>query len=901
VFASFPCFLFPLSFFSAPSTFPFTFSDHSRWGIPNVEVTRKVHQREAHSPVMNPFNSFGKSPNEPLSQVYTIDRDWVKWVSLNHDVDALPAEISLYKDHPERDWSNEQTLESGRYKDLEWACEPDWFRIDTWWRGWIPTGGGSDFNPWYLDLDTLLPYVIIDDRFAFNEEIKARMKLSIEELQTGVDALIVTRILDCDLPGPPRYDTSILDGTFPTLRDLRVESANAKRAALDRAGWIRWWANTVPDSYFAAPTCVQDLLHFGLSDAFIYRGFVIDLCRDWQAFDISLCLHYHVPIFYAWGFDERNDERFCRLHPRLLELSEDGQSLDHPTESLPINDELTRAAAASWKYDDYLTNIYSQAPTGLSTYDSHSTFTVIDFEGWGRRRIEAKLAPSYASKFHFTTSTDEVTGDPVVVFWRWRPREVPDLEDLPARDETRSQLLERQSGLWVIRGIFAQALAPSITRRFNVITGALEHDNSSSLERRLAKRAWDSSSQREDDDMMSIDAVNERGETSTRPLTERIEGRALHRRERGNAARPSLSNITTWKNFSERARSQRSRSPARRYPLVNTLPPRERPARMFRDAFREIAGKLTYTETLFTQVDVSAWNGQYLVSGYLHVPDWRAQIRMRFFANCLDSVNHIYSILSIAIEHKLSFQIGIRVEDFRFFHTDTISVVDQRLLKTMYKPGFIETPFSYTSPSAFLNAYMGKMADILRRPHARAFIGLGGPFSWLAQRWGGEELVARFMEGPSIQVTRHFSGQTDSGEDQCLGIHWDRVSDQEVEFLFGYIPADKWNPERWLYPPVSILEESCDHWSGEWNIGMEEIFRHVTSQVTRNPPTAAPKSRRGWMDFLRSYNRGRKAPAFVATERHFLDAKRGIQVAGLPANWNRQKISSLVIPEYSIL
>jgi len=147
---------------------------------------------------------------------------------------------------------------------------------------------------------------------------------------------------------------------------------------------------------------------------------------------------------------------------------------------------------------------------------------------------------------------------------------------------------------------------------------------------------------------------------------------------------------------------------------------------------------------------------------------------MRFFANCMDSINHIHSILSIAIEHKLNFQVGIRVSDFHLFNAEPpLSVVDQRLLKAMYKLGFIETPLVYASPSVFLNAYIGKVADMLRWPHARVFIGLGGPFSWLAQRWGREEMVARFMSGPSIQVTRHFSGQTDSAEDHCLGIHWD--------------------------------------------------------------------------------------------------------------------------------
>lgn len=567
-----------------------------------------------------------------------------------------------------------------------------------------------------------------------------------------------------------------------------------------------------------------------------------------------------------------------------------------------LDNELVGPAAASWLYDDYLIRSDPDVTGSLSTYDSNSKFTVIDFEGWGRRFIHEDQAPLYASQFHFTTSTDEDTGYPVVVFWRWKPREQISQRALLEKKETRYDVQDRRSKLWHIRQVFTPELAPSPSRSFNIITGSPIHGDSASLEKRLAERAWDSASNRHTDgDDMSLDAHSEADPGEVRPLRERIKGRVAYQQSQAFTARPSLSNMTTWKNFADRSRSRRSRSPTARAPLLGSVPPHERPAQIFRNAYRELAGKLTYTDRLFTPVDTSAWNAQFLSLGYLHVPDWRVQVRLRFFANCVPSIRHVRAILTIALEHRLSFQVGIKFTDFHFFEATSLSQIDQRLVKAMYKPGFSEPALSYALPSAFVNAYIGKMADILRRPHARAFIGLGGPFSWLAQRWGGDELVKRFMEGPSIQVTRHFSGQSDSTEDQSLGIHWDRVSDQEIEFLFGYVPADKWNPERWLYPPTSILEDECHHWSGEWNVGMEEIFRHITSQVSRNPPTATPKTCRGWIEFLRSYNRGRKAPKFIPTERHFLDAKGGIQAAGLPANWNRQRINSILIPEHAIL
>ena len=84
---------------------------------------------------MADFNNFRSLANDSLITIYSVEHDWMTWVSLNSNVDLIPTEINLYKDHPKRDWANEQTFESGRYKDLEWAREPDWFQIETWWKG----------------------------------------------------------------------------------------------------------------------------------------------------------------------------------------------------------------------------------------------------------------------------------------------------------------------------------------------------------------------------------------------------------------------------------------------------------------------------------------------------------------------------------------------------------------------------------------------------------------------------------------------------------------------------------------------------------------------------------------------------------------------------------------------
>jgi hypothetical protein len=315
-------------------------------------------------------------------------------------------------------------------------------------------------------------------------------------------------------------------------------------------------------------------------------------------------------------------------------------------------------------------------------------------------------------------------------------------------------------------------------------------------------RAWDTQSQsaNEDDDE-SIDAAlhAEPYSQGRRSLLETLSNVCPSRS--GLDICPSLLNLTTWKNLALSTHNDRSCSPPCHSVIAGSIPPTEHPVKIFRDAFKELAGKLMFLEDLFLLARSREWNAQFIGISYLHVPDWRSQVRMHYFANCVDNIHHIQSVLTIAVEHKLNFQIGVHTCNFHFFNTDVISKIDQRLLKEMYKPGFVEASLTYSSPLTFLNSYLGKVADVLQCPHARAFIGLGGPHSWLAQCWGGDDLVGKFMSGPSLQVTHHFKGQSDSTEDHSLGIHWDEVSAQEIEFLFGYIPADRSNPKRWLYPP----------------------------------------------------------------------------------------------------
>ena len=135
---------------------------------------------------------------------------------------------------------------------------------------------------------------------------------------------------------------------------------------------------------------------------------------------------------------------------------------------------------------------------------------------------------------------------------------------------------------------------------------------------------------------------------------------------------------------------------------------------------------------------------------------------MRYFASCYPNVKFIRQVLMSALAHCLAFNIAIQTQDVPLFKPLTFDPEEQKNLAATYEVGYYETPFEYRSQGLFISAWKGKLTDLLRRPHARAFISMGGPYNWIAQAHGGYRLVTEFMQGPSTKVTIHLKGQTDS-------------------------------------------------------------------------------------------------------------------------------------------
>ena len=195
-----------------------------------------------------------------------------------------------------------------------------------------------------------------------------------------------------------------------------------------------------------------------------------------------------------------------------------------------------------------------------------------------------------------------------------------------------------------------------------------------------------------------------------------------------------------------------------------------------------------------------------------------------------------------------------------------------------------------------MDQYLGKLADILRRPHARAVIAMGGPTSWIARFYSGDRLVEEFMSGPSSQVTIHHRGHVMVSSSLNMPIFHDQLSHQEIELIHGYIPLSSPSEDRWAFLTSEILEEYSNHWRGEWNQGCEHIMGNIARALESG--ALSPLTRREWREYLHSNNRGEHAPppGTIPKASDFTLVETMIDNA-FPYRWHGRRICDIFLPE----
>jgi len=214
-------------------------------------------------------------------------------------------------------------------------------------------------------------------------------------------------------------------------------------------------------------------------------------------------------------------------------------------------------------------------------------------------------------------------------------------------------------------------------------------------------------------------------------------------------------------------------------------------------------------------------------------------------------------ILELAICRGMRFILAIPFDALPHFSLQEHPSM-MNLTKCMYDMGFQESPLTYDKGRvAFMDQYLGKLADILHRPHAMAVIAMGVPTSWIARHYRGECLVEEFLSGPSIQVTVHHRGGVEMIPELGMPVFYDQLSAQEVELIHGYVPLGSPIEDRWAFPMTEILKDCSKHWRGEWNSSCEHIMGNVAWDLGSG--LLAPQTRKEWHEYLRGNNRGEYA------------------------------------------
>ena len=307
---------------------------------------------------------------------------------------------------------------------------------------------------------------------------------------------------------------------------------------------------------------------------------------------------------------------------------------------------------------------------------------------------------------------------------------------------------------------------------------------------------------------------------------------------------------------------------------------------------REEGSVITFDGVVWGMPPELTWNQAFLTESILLFPDSRTLTRLKYWAICKSSMLNMRHVLNLAIERNMRFHMATRIGDLKTFRPKAAPVLVE-LTRRTYETGFQEEHLKdINGGAAFRDQYMGKLADILRRPHARALISMGGPTAWIAKRYGGSEIVQRFMNGPSMQVTVHHRGAVASSPLCEDPIFYDQVSAQEENLVHGFVPAENPEHHRWLFPTTDIMEDFCYHWHGEWTQGCDLIFHNIAKALERG--TAKPLTCKGWKAYLHSANHGDRRPEIVLTQAHF--SRVEVLLGDFPDPWHGQRIADIHLP-----
>ena len=838
------------------------------------------------------------------------------WVGLNSDTALIPDAALVFKDLPDPCWGIEDFSSSGRILPIDNARDPDWYREDEQWAAWTPTSFLLKQRPWYDQLESAVPVEERLDGWSMAEQQRQICTTDLTRAQSCVRYIVE---FDDRFPRrakvPAFYPAERLAKVYPTEKMVQVSAAKAKRSILHALAFLSWWTTVIVSWEANLSDGAVNIITSLLSTVKGKRGVICDLERDWSVINIPLYIQNNIPFFYLWNFEAKVDKRFSRLNPALnltYWAIRQGTALSLTTDI--EESDINKIARQAIKLDHFFQEAFTfrsvDDPTILPTY----ALFIIDFEGWKRRPIqydEASLA-SLVKYYYYNVFDEDVDNRyKTVIFWRWRKREPKD-EYLKRQYKVN---LPGEEPAGNIRELYKFDYGPKPGMSYDVETGLIvgrrkqapkavsllermdmqDPNTHKSLQERLtdappSAMSIDEDNSSTDDERIIFPEVPDtvyhaRAVNSPAAWIRRNDELLANARRSTTELRIARGEVTTP--------LRRSQSPARLSDPY--FAPHERPEVMFRRLLKDESAKITYTESTWCAPHY-AWNTEFLETAFIFVPDIESEARMRYWANCWDTIATSHRLLTIAIEHGLRFYLALPQDRVRQFRPLIVDDLDRSSASSLYSAGFQEQTLTPTDNTAtFCSSYLAKMNDILRRPHARAFIAEGGQVSWIARRWTGTRLVEEFMSGPSIQITIHNRGFYDSASEDASYMAHDIVSEQEKDLLLGYCPGTNGCLGRWLFPPMDIFNDNFELWTGEWNAALDHIYRRLADDISRG--RAKLRTREKWKCWIRNNERGQRRPKYLPSSEDFSAVMEGVARAGLEPTWHKKQLDDIDFPE----
>ncbi|KAF8208332.1 hypothetical protein K438DRAFT_1755026 [Mycena galopus ATCC 62051] len=710
------------------------------------------------------------------------------------------------------------------------------------------------------------------------------------------------------------------------LRSFEVEARemadDGRRVVLSQLGFLSWLISAFPGWEVSADdsdSSFIDSLRLGERKK---RGFVFDLSRDRHEFNIHHLIDHRIPFHYAWTEAENGDSRYFRLSPDFTTAHEIvvfgyPQSPIDMTH-LPLFDDWLEPLR---RFDIFLQDVnFGRVGRNLNRFNP----------GWVLHTCQitdAYTRHAYSERFK------GMIKDGGCIFYRQEPIFMSD-EPLASRQV----LPDHPNPITDFGGVglnsqggsnCSSSSGPSSSRNRRAHSGRVETESHGRSNPSLAERLGVYDIRRAKSPMSPTHRSSSPEPGLTTRWSRQMAGTRYARQAQSESPhrgaseerrlRRSRSPISRGERINREERARRSPSlserslegqgQSSRYPSLgdagapygaysSDIPHGFRSCDEAASTIRNWAGKYVEFKALAPLEGLELVNREWFNSAIL-VCDIRSMARMRAWA-AVCPITDIAVVLMMALACGVPFELYVdeaKVDSIGV--TPMFSALMRKTLEAIYSPGYSETHLTYGSGGGELYArYSSQILGLLACPHAIAFLYLGGVCSFIAQLYN-EELINRFLEGPTVQVREYHKGKSFWLPDEVGRTRWTYaldVSEGEVSLLLGHVPTGDSRTETWLWPKPEWLENKSDHFQGgAWTKEAYGFLKALENKLLVRKEYVW-RTKKDWLRYISGGNRRAFAAEYVPMDDDFTKCLAMIKKA-FPTDWDKKIVGDIELPE----